>query len=239
MNLSKTQYPMPRIKSILLLACLLCYTSAQAIWLSLDPLSDKSPYISPYAYCAWNPIKYVDPDGREKIIALSRADLKTPSIKSAALKFPDNRQVIHLWAHGNSNGVEIGSPDYDDVSFISSPEVFYDFLMNQSEIWQLREEKKATILVLHSCSTGSGNNSFAEQISSSPLFENVIIVAPSTNIIIINKQEYGPADMENTNNIGLWNMFLNGELVNSFNGTTAPIFSEPAKHLDKYKSETE
>lgn len=33
---------MPRIKSILLFTCLLCYTSAQAIWLSPDPLSDKS-----------------------------------------------------------------------------------------------------------------------------------------------------------------------------------------------------
>jgi hypothetical protein len=91
---------MHQLKSILLLACLLCYTSAQAIWLSPDPLLDKYPYISPYAYCNWNPIKYIDPDGK-------------------------------------------------------------------------------------------------------------------------------------------WNTCKNGELVNSFNGTTAPIFSEPTKHLDKYKSETE
>ena len=39
------------------------YTSAASIWLSVDPLADKYPYISPYAYCNWNPIKYVDPDG--------------------------------------------------------------------------------------------------------------------------------------------------------------------------------
>ena len=32
-------------------------------WLSVDPMADKYPSISPYAYCAWNPIKYVDPDG--------------------------------------------------------------------------------------------------------------------------------------------------------------------------------
>jgi hypothetical protein len=57
-------YTMPRIKSILLFACLLCYTSAQAIWLSPDPLLDKYPYISPYAYCNWNPITRIDPDGR-------------------------------------------------------------------------------------------------------------------------------------------------------------------------------
>lgn len=37
-------------------------------WLSVDPMADKYPSISPYAYCAWNPIKLVDPDGREVYI---------------------------------------------------------------------------------------------------------------------------------------------------------------------------
>ena len=35
------------------------------MWLSVDPMADKYPTISPYAYCAWNPVKLVDPDGRE------------------------------------------------------------------------------------------------------------------------------------------------------------------------------
>ena len=34
-------------------------------WLSVDPLADKYPNISPYAYCAWNPVKLVDPDGED------------------------------------------------------------------------------------------------------------------------------------------------------------------------------
>ena len=36
------------------------------MWLSVDPMADKYPNISPYAYCAWNPVKLVDPDGRKK-----------------------------------------------------------------------------------------------------------------------------------------------------------------------------
>ena len=36
-----------------------------ALWLSVDPMADKYPGISPYAYCAWNPVKLVDPDGRD------------------------------------------------------------------------------------------------------------------------------------------------------------------------------
>ena len=35
------------------------------LFMSVDPMSDKYPSISPYAYCAWNPVKLVDTDGRE------------------------------------------------------------------------------------------------------------------------------------------------------------------------------
>ena len=34
-----------------------------ATWLSVDPLSDKYPHISPYAYCSWNPVNKIDPNG--------------------------------------------------------------------------------------------------------------------------------------------------------------------------------
>ena len=33
------------------------------MWLSVDPMADKYPSISPYAYCAWNPIRLTDPNG--------------------------------------------------------------------------------------------------------------------------------------------------------------------------------
>ncbi len=35
------------------------------MWLSVDPMAVKYPSISPYAYCAWNPVKLVDPNGKE------------------------------------------------------------------------------------------------------------------------------------------------------------------------------
>ncbi|MDY0216955.1 MAG: RHS repeat-associated core domain-containing protein [Bacteroidales bacterium] len=41
------------------------YTPEIGIWLSVDPLSDKYPSLSPYAYCAGNPVKYIDPNGME------------------------------------------------------------------------------------------------------------------------------------------------------------------------------
>lgn len=39
------------------------YNSDLSLWLSVDPMSDKYPGLSPYNYCAWNPMKIVDPDG--------------------------------------------------------------------------------------------------------------------------------------------------------------------------------
>ncbi len=49
-----------------------CYFGARyydsdlsGLFLSVDPMADKYPSLSPYAYCAWNPVKLVDPDGRE------------------------------------------------------------------------------------------------------------------------------------------------------------------------------
>ena len=35
------------------------------LFLSVDPMADKYPSLSPYVYCALNPVKLVDPDGRE------------------------------------------------------------------------------------------------------------------------------------------------------------------------------
>ena len=43
------------------------YNPDISIWLSVDPLSDKYPSMSPYMYCAGNPVILVDPDGREVV----------------------------------------------------------------------------------------------------------------------------------------------------------------------------
>ena len=44
------------------------YSSDLSIWLSVDPMSDKYPSLSPYVYCADNPVKLVDPNGEDWII---------------------------------------------------------------------------------------------------------------------------------------------------------------------------
>ena len=41
------------------------YNPVTARWDRVDPLSEKYYSVSPYAYCAGNPINYIDPDGRD------------------------------------------------------------------------------------------------------------------------------------------------------------------------------
>ena len=41
------------------------YSSDLSIWLSVDPMASKYPSLSPYVYCADNPVRLVDPNGED------------------------------------------------------------------------------------------------------------------------------------------------------------------------------
>ncbi len=46
------------------------YDPKLSIWMSVDPMAEKYPGWSPYNYTMLNPVKYVDPDGREIFSAI-------------------------------------------------------------------------------------------------------------------------------------------------------------------------
>ena len=46
------------------------YNSDLSIWLSVDPMSDKYPLLSPYVYCNNNPILIKDPNGEDGVITI-------------------------------------------------------------------------------------------------------------------------------------------------------------------------
>ena len=49
------------------------YDSELSVWLSVDPMSDKYPRLSPYNYCSWNPMILVDPNGMDTAFADNQA----------------------------------------------------------------------------------------------------------------------------------------------------------------------
>ena len=51
------------------------YASPFSFWLSVDPLADKYPWISPYAYCGWNPIGNIDMYGDSIFIVQGRVSI--------------------------------------------------------------------------------------------------------------------------------------------------------------------
>ena len=44
------------------------YDSRLSIFNSTDPMWYKYPHLSPYAYCADNPVNFIDPDGRKIVL---------------------------------------------------------------------------------------------------------------------------------------------------------------------------
>ena len=86
------------------------------MWLSVDPMADKYPSISPYAYCAWNPVKLVDPDGCE---------IDDYFTKEGKYLGSDNANTNYiriisevLW---NSLKDENGNVNHDEANFASHP----------------------------------------------------------------------------------------------------------------------
>jgi len=81
------------------------YDPETSVWISVDPLAEKYPGISPYAYCAGNPIIYIDPDGRLKIKFSASIDLTSGIFGLTAKVFGIGIQAKYL--DGVKNGFKI------------------------------------------------------------------------------------------------------------------------------------
>ena len=103
------------------------YTSAASIWLSVDPLADKYPGISPYAYCAWNPMKYVDPDGRE--IRITGEDGMTVTY------VPEGKYK------GNDSFTKDTYTKLNQLNDMFSDTDFMSSIVNSSEIYNISSEE--------------------------------------------------------------------------------------------------
>ena len=85
------------------------YSSDLSIWLSVDPMVDKYPSLSPYVYCANNPVKLVDPNGEESI------DPDDPPKRNFFQKIGDGLVKLDKSLEGHSDGANQGTITKQDV----------------------------------------------------------------------------------------------------------------------------
>ena len=126
--------PMKSFRHILLLISMFILNSPiYAIWLSVDPLSDKYPHISPYAYSGNNPIKYVDPDGMDIYVF----DENGYYIEKRA------KEGTHYGALENNNQLdftfEFADPIHDPQS-IDEGKINHLFVVNDTQISSILTE---------------------------------------------------------------------------------------------------
>jgi RHS repeat-associated protein len=86
------------------------YDSGLSIWLSVDPMSDKYPSMSPYNYCANNPVILVDPDGMDpdplaNIIKKGKSSSQTFNslMNKAGVNESNMHEIITFGIESNSN----------------------------------------------------------------------------------------------------------------------------------------
>ncbi len=70
------------------------YDPKTSVWLGVDPMADKYPGLSPFVYCADNPIMLIDPDGRD---------------------WYEGDGGATLWQKGNAKEIEINGAKYKNI----------------------------------------------------------------------------------------------------------------------------
>ena len=106
-----------------------------AAWLSVDPMADKYPGISPYAYCAWNPLKLVDPDGMDVYINGDQADRSVERLQTDKMKITRDSETGKLSVSiGNHSRKQLSKDERVIFDAINDPNVSINIRAEKSTI---------------------------------------------------------------------------------------------------------
>ena len=197
--------------------------SLSGLFLSVDPMADKYPELSPYHYCHWNTIKLIDPNGMDTIFsyATDLKDAEQNAENTDILKWMrdegDTPGMVTLSMHGSSDQVELSV-----CGGLATTRYNAKNLANKIKSLDLPDYKnnkklnETTIFLIYSCRTGDGDNSFAEQLS----WElQEITIAPQGTLLVRNDNH----TMSNTiskkdRTVQPWNVYYRGRKVMEFQG---------------------
>ena len=201
------------------------YDPRLSLWLGTDPMQGKYPGISTYCYTVGNPVKFIDPDGREKLQGLNKS--RDRLLWTDYNFFIDDPNTIHIWGHGNGTGIYLNNVFYDSAKSINN------FLNENSTVWKSRSNNPV-LIVLHSCYDAS----FAQKLSNNPIFKDVLVVGPTDKIRVegLEVNDTNPILLESyVVNKGKWIGYRNGKYERSWDSYEKPGSLEPYKYSDAKK----
>jgi RHS repeat-associated protein len=171
-------------KSGLILTWYRAYDAQSGRWLSADPMGEAGG-LNLYAYVGGNPINAWDPLGLDPTCNFMPTPVNPDGSRALGISrenylryakaISPKKGEFHILAHGRPFIV------YDDrlVSDLSRPAILPKELVEKMKRDYQKEWEAADVVVLHSCETGKGANSFAEQVAK----ESGKIVKAPTDIL--------------------------------------------------------
>ena len=112
------------------------YDSDLSVWLSVDPMSDKYPSLSPYIYSADNPVVLIDPNGEKVYIVGDAADEATGYLSTENIKVKRNSKTGELSVKGKAKNEN----EKLLVEAIKSSEVIVELTANNSNVIGINED---------------------------------------------------------------------------------------------------
>ncbi len=227
-----------------------------ALWLSTDPLQGKYPGMSPYNYCAGNPVKLVDPDGKKAIngYEYKYSNKANSEELSDETDYITGYQIIkmggyekdkayHYLGHGARTRKDantfVYAIDYKGkpIDPIQESEKLHSLVFEE----KINDNPEYTCVVFHSCNSGESLGSPA--VAYSIAYPDEYVVAPNNEVtfgigcdsecnIVAGFEYVAGAD-------GKWEIFKGGEVIGTLGGHEKPSYDNIVKEIKTHEQEIE
>ena len=184
------------------------YSSDLSIWLSVDPMSDKYPSLSPYVYCANNPIKLVDPNG-EEVYIFGKNRHRNTIVRSLNKHF-ENITIGYNKKSGKKKKKKGTALTNDEIALadaISDNKIEVNIQLSKSSTLEYKNSKGETLEV-EEAGAFMGNKIFYDGKGQKP--ENIRKVRTLQHISMKGLAEYYKKKD--------WGALVNHEITESFQG---------------------
>jgi RHS repeat-associated protein len=188
------------------------YEPRVSLWYGADPMQEKYPGVSTYAYCVQNPVKFIDPDGNEPVIAFFTLKKDRKFLKSAQNhNSPIGDNNFAVFAHANNRGLRFKE---GKDGFANTPQKINQALSDASSEWKTSmengEEMTVTFYACNMATEDENGNSIAKAFSKA--YPNVTVVAANGTAETIDLGPFGAYE------IGVKNEGENGAMITFKNG---------------------